>query len=113
VFSRTALLQGEVLPHDLRLERGFERLRHSYQRLLTTLIRRRFVFVPVFLLLCLPLGPSRRGWVRTSFPDTDSGQILHMRAKTGTRIEETARHADLVENSIRRVIPAQELDMTA
>ena len=36
--------------------------------------------------------------------------MLHVRAKTGTRIEETARLADLVENSIRRVIPAQELD---
>src|ERR687891_421573 len=34
-------------------ERGFERLRNSYQRLLMTLVRRRFVFVPVFLLLCL------------------------------------------------------------
>lgn len=45
------------------------------------------------------------------FPDTDSGQfILHVRAKTGTRIEETARLAHLVENSIRRVIPAQEVE---
>ena len=45
------------------------------------------------------------------FPDTDSGQFsLHVRAKTGTRIEETARLADLVENSIRRIIPIQELD---
>jgi len=45
------------------------------------------------------------------FPDTDSGQfILHMRAKTGTRIEETARLADLIENAIRRVIPAQEVE---
>ena len=34
-------------------ERGFERLRHGYQRLLTTLVHRRFMFVPVFLLLCL------------------------------------------------------------
>ena len=33
-----------------------------------------------------------------------------MRAKTGTRIEETARLADFIENSIRRVIPAQEVD---
>src|SRR2546427_1114057 len=32
-------------------ERGFERLRHGYQRLLTTLVHRRFIFVPVFLLL--------------------------------------------------------------
>ena len=30
--------------------------------------------------------------------------------QTGTRIEETARLADLIENSIRQVIPAQELD---
>ncbi len=33
-----------------------------------------------------------------------------MRAKTGTRIEETARLCDLVEGSIRREIPAAELD---
>src|SRR5919106_3791740 len=92
-------------------ERGFERLRHSYQRLLRTLIRRRFVFVPVFLLICLSAWALTPWLGENFFPDTDSGQfILHMRARTGTRIEETARLADLVENSIRRVIPAQELD---
>jgi multidrug efflux pump subunit AcrB len=45
------------------------------------------------------------------FPATDNGQfMLHVRAKTGTRIEETARLCDLVERSIRRVVPANELD---
>ncbi len=40
------------------------------------------------------------------FPVSDNGQfILHLRAKTGTRIEETARLADLVEAAIRREIP--------
>src|SRR6266481_1177526 len=92
-------------------ERGFERLRHSYQRLLTTLIHRRFGFVPVFLLLCLSAWALLAWLGENFFPDTDSGQFsLHVRAKTGTRIEETARLADPVENSIRRVIPAQELD---
>ena len=92
-------------------ERGFERLRHSYQRLLTTLIHRRFGFVPVFLLLCLSAWALLPWLGENFFPDTDSGQfMLHLRAKTGTRIEETARLADLVENSIRRVIPAQEVD---
>ncbi|MBV9776093.1 MAG: efflux RND transporter permease subunit, partial [Acetobacteraceae bacterium] len=44
------------------------------------------------------------------FPDTDSGQfILHMRAKAGLRIEETARVCDLVEAAIRREVPAGEL----
>jgi len=36
--------------------------------------------------------------------------MLHVRAKTGTRIEETARLCDLVENGIRGVVPANELD---
>ena len=79
--------------------------------LLTLLVRRRRVFIPGFLACCVALfalGP----WLgQDFFPNTDSGQfILHMRAKTGTRIEETARLADLVEAAMRRVIPARELD---
>src|SRR5581483_12423905 len=67
--------------------------------------------VPVFFLLCLAaflLAP----WLgQDFFPTTDSGQfLLHLRAKTGTRIEETARLCDLVEDSIRRTIPQEELN---
>jgi CzcA family heavy metal efflux pump len=92
-------------------ERGFERTRHAYRDLLTLLVRHRGVFIPGFLACCLALfalGP----WLgQDFFPNTDSGQfILHMRAKTGTRIEETARLADQVEAAMRRVIPARELD---
>jgi multidrug efflux pump subunit AcrB len=44
------------------------------------------------------------------FPETDAGRFnLHFRAKTATRIEETAATGDEVEAAIRRVIPAQEL----
>src|SRR5436309_4054406 len=92
-------------------ERGFERFRNAYQFLLTTLVSRRFIFVPVFLLTCLSASILLPWLGEDFFPNTDSGQfLLHVRAKTGTRIEETARLADLVENSIRRVIPAQEVD---
>jgi multidrug efflux pump subunit AcrB len=92
-------------------ERGFERLRFSYQRLLTALVQRRFVFVPVFLLLCLCAWALLPWLGENFFPDTDSGQVLlHVRAKTGTRIEETARLADLIEASIRRIIPAEEME---
>ncbi len=92
-------------------ERGFERTRYAYRELLTLLVRRRRVFIPGFLACCLALfalGP----WLgQDFFPNTDSGQfILHLRAKTGTRIEETARLADQVETAMRRVIPARELD---
>jgi multidrug efflux pump subunit AcrB len=45
------------------------------------------------------------------FPNTDNGSfILHLRAPSGTRIEETARLCDLVEQSIRRTVPTAELD---
>ena len=34
---------------------------------------------------------------------------LHMRARAGQRVEETAREADGVDNLIRRVIPPDDL----
>ena len=51
-----------------------------------------------------------RGWVRTSFPSVDAGQFnIHIRAHTGTRIEETAALCDRIEATIRSQIPAREL----
>ena len=48
---------------------------------------------------------------RDFFPNVDAGTIrLHMRAPTGTRIEETARLADQVEQTIRELIPKEELE---
>ena len=45
------------------------------------------------------------------FPSIDSGQILmHVRAQPGTRIEETARLFDLIEQTIRQTIPPNQID---
>jgi multidrug efflux pump subunit AcrB len=91
-------------------ERGFERMRTGYLRALETCIRRRGLFVPAVLALC---GASflLLPWLgRDFFPITDAGQFnLHFRAKTGTRIEETARLGDLIETSMREVVPPSEL----
>jgi multidrug efflux pump subunit AcrB len=47
---------------------------------------------------------------RDFFPSVDAGQIrLHMRARTGLRIEETAKLADQVNAVIRETIPKHEL----
>jgi multidrug efflux pump subunit AcrB len=91
-------------------ERSFDCLRDGYEAILALLIRRRMMFVPLFLLLCFSaflLYP----WIgQDFFPNSDAGQFkLHLRAKTGTRIEETARICDLVETSIRHQIPANQL----
>jgi len=91
-------------------ERGFERVRVGYQGILTTFIYRRWFFVPVFLGVCLSAFLLVPWLGQDFFPSTDTGQFkLHMRAKTGTRIEETARLADLVETSIRKEIPKDEV----
>ncbi len=105
--SRNLLARGQQA-----FERGFERVRLAYRGLLTRLIDRRVVFIPMFLVTCLAafLLIPRLG--ENFFPDTDSGQFtLHLRAQTGTRIEETARLTDLVEAAIRREIPAAEMDV--
>ncbi len=91
-------------------EASFERLRHSYHNILTALVKHRKIFVPAFLAAVLAVFALAPWLGQDFFPSTDSGQfIFHMRAKTGTRIEETARLADLVEDKIREIIPADEM----
>ncbi len=94
-----------------RLQHGFESVRNAYSGLLTSLVAHRKLFIPAFLGACL-CGVFLVPWLgQDFFPDTDSGQfILHVRARTGTRIEETSRLFDLVEDVIRQNIPAKEMD---
>jgi CzcA family heavy metal efflux pump len=92
-------------------ERGFEALRRAYQRLLEQLVAHRGSFVLLFLAPCLCAFLLVPWLGQDFFPSTDSGQfILHVRAPSGRRIEETARLCDLVEAFIRRQIPASDLD---
>jgi multidrug efflux pump subunit AcrB len=60
--------------------------------------------------LAFPLGKYLPGLGQDFFPVVDSGQILlHVRARTGLRIEETAALCDAIESTIRQNIPASEL----
>ncbi len=99
-----------------RFERAFERIRERYRVLLTAALHNGPRFAGIFLLstaatalLAFPLGPLP-GLGQDFFPTVDGGQIkLHMRARTGTRIEETAALCDAVEATIRDVIPSSQL----
>jgi multidrug efflux pump subunit AcrB len=62
-------------------------------------------------ILAFPLGTYLPGLGQDFFPTVDSGQIkLHLRARTGLRIEETAALCDSVETLIRQMIPASEVE---
>jgi multidrug efflux pump subunit AcrB len=102
--------QGPFGRFHAAFERRFEAMRHSYSRLLREIVSHRFI-VPATMLVVLGLGGVLLPLVgRDFFPTIDGGQIqLHVRAPAGTRIEETERIFQEVEDRIRQVIPARDL----
>jgi len=92
-------------------EHYFEKIRGGYVRILTFTVDHPTAFIVAFLLICVAsvglLGP----WLgQDFFPSVDSGAFrIHVRARTGTRIEETASLCDHIDGAIRREIPAKEV----
>ena len=94
-----------------RFEAAFERLRQGYRRVLEACLHHRRVFLTIFFAACLGSLAILIPWLgQDFFPSVDAGSFkLHLRGPTGMRIEDTAFLCDLVENSIRRQIPAAEV----
>src|SRR6266571_3393996 len=91
-------------------ERRFDRFRQSYQKLLGTIFDHRLLFAALFLAFCVCSWLLVPFLGQDFFPSVDAGTFrLHVRAHSGTRLEETAVLIDHVEESIRREIPAKEL----
>ncbi|NOT74046.1 MAG: efflux RND transporter permease subunit [Cyclobacteriaceae bacterium] len=91
-------------------DKGFDRFRESYGRLLhSMLINKRFTLTVAILILVFSSGLLFV--VGTDFfPSTDTGLMkLHFRAPSGTRIEETEKLVDQAEDRIQQIIPADEL----
>lgn len=94
----------------LGFEAGFSRLREHYTVLLAALLRQRRRFGGAFIGLCLLSLGLVPLLGQDLFPAVDAGQIrLHLRAPSGTRLEEMPKLADRVEAVIRETIPADEL----
>src|SRR6202008_4946741 len=69
------------------------------------------LFAASFLIFCVASGALIFLLGRDFFPKVDAGQIrLHFRARTGLRIEETARLSDQIDAVIRETIPKEELE---
>ncbi|HWJ35287.1 MAG TPA: efflux RND transporter permease subunit [Steroidobacteraceae bacterium] len=101
---------GPFMRFQRRFEGGFERFRDFYHRRLERGLARPRVLAVGFLCVCLGSAILVPFLGQDFFPTSDTGEIrLHLRAKTGTRIEETARITDNVEKRIRSLIPKAEL----
>lgn len=91
-------------------ERGFARFRAGFRNLLGVVLHHRKAFCGAFLLFCIATALLIPLLGQDFFPNVDAGQFrLHLRARSGTRIEESARLTEAVEQVIRREIPEDEL----
>jgi multidrug efflux pump subunit AcrB len=105
-----AAAPGPFLRFQRRFESGFEKFRDFYKGWLERGLARPRVLALVFLGVCAGTAVLVPFLGQDFFPTVDTGEIrLHLRAKTGTRIEETARITDNVEKRIRSAIPQAEL----
>ncbi|HVH41120.1 MAG TPA: efflux RND transporter permease subunit, partial [Labilithrix sp.] len=93
-----------------RFERGFDRLRTGYGRLLALALASRKATVlgfVGFVGLSLALFPLVG---RDFFPSVDAGLVkLHVRGPPGTRIEESEKRFAAIEDAIKTVIPPAEI----
>ena len=91
-------------------EAGFEQFREGYKNILQLALLNRTKVVVVFMSLVLGSFALLPFLGSNFFPDVDGGQILiHARVPIGTRVEETASRFALIEKSIQKVIPAEEI----
>jgi multidrug efflux pump subunit AcrB len=91
----------------------FGRFLRQYDRLLDRALARPLRTVLALLALCV-LGFAAYPLAGVSyFPKTDPGQFLiNLKAPSGTRLEQTGKLVQRVEDIIRREVPSDELDVT-
>src|SRR5581483_2321798 len=96
---------------QLAFESRFEKIRLGYRRILEFCIEYSAIFMVIFFVFTIGSAAFLYQYLGEDFfPTVDSGQFkLHVRARTGTRIEDMAALCDRIDNSIREVIPKSEL----
>jgi CzcA family heavy metal efflux pump len=97
-----------------RFQRGFERkfedFRRGYEQLLETTLEHRGIFVVCFLAFCLLSLGLFMFLGEDFFPQVDAGLLrLHVRARPGLRVEETAKLCDEIEAVLRQEIPKDQV----
>jgi multidrug efflux pump subunit AcrB len=91
-------------------ERGFDNFRNGYYQLLETTLEHSKLFAVCFIAFCMLSMVLVFFLGQDFFPSVDAGLMrLHVRARSGLRVEETARLCDEIEQYLRTQIPKNEL----
>ena len=103
---------GDVLVrYQQRFEQHFESFRAYYRGVLQLCLDNRGIVAAGFLCCSLVSFGLVPFLGENFFPYVDGGQIkIHLRAQTGTRIEQTTKLSDSVGAAIHRIIPSGQLD---
>jgi len=111
--KRIAFWVRPLVALQQHFEKAFDRFRDVYANLLGTVLEHRAAFAVGFLSFCAASWLLVPFLGQNFFPAVDAGTFrLHVRAATGTRIEQTAKLVDEVEAAVRRQVPANELEGT-
>jgi len=103
--------RNPLVRFQLGFEHYFEKFRGGYYRILELCVAHSTVFLLSFLAFAVVSAALLYPFLgQDFFPSVDSGQFkLHVRAHTGTRIEDMASICDQIDNTIRETIPQKEI----
>lgn len=108
VAPRGWLAPFVIIQH--KFERAFFHFRNGYRGLLNRMLSRRGRYAIGFLAFCIGSFALVSQLGQDFFPKVDGGQFrLHLRARSGTRIEESAQLVEKVVQVIRDVMPPHEI----
>ncbi|GGG99749.1 efflux RND transporter permease subunit [Silvibacterium dinghuense] len=109
--EQKARSRNPLVRFQLGFEHYFEKLRRGYYRILELCLTHSTVFLLFFLAFAIISSAALYPFLGEDFfPSVDSGQFeFHVRAQTGTRIEDMADLCDQVDRTIREVVPEDEL----
>ena len=109
--AKAAKAAGPIWWIHQAFDRRFEKLRDAYHGLLDWVLKHRVLVGGAFALFAFSSLALALFVGENFFPYVDSGQMrLHVRCPSGTRIEETELIFGAVEEEVRRIVPADELD---
>jgi multidrug efflux pump subunit AcrB len=90
----------------------FDKFREGYRDLLSLGLRNAGKLVTLVLAFAAASTFLFPFLGQNFFPSVDTGQFeMHVRTRAGTRIEETARTVDQIEQLIRQIIPTNQMQM--